>query len=283
MQTSQKGYLPKCTNVAFDSFFLFSIPKTFSAGETPMATTVILPHGTSIDLDAVKVIRAVGEKESDGFNHRMAARPGGTGIISDSRWTVALEVMGEKGITTRYTRDPDADRNGPLTVAKMVAALGDAGRRFQVVDGGTAAVDVNAKAIAIRPLAAREGSDNLAVVYIAGASGNGLFVANDVEGIRKELGPRAAHLSQIGQEGYIDRSKIERVGAFDPDKELHEGQTRYVTSVKLAGIGRPQFFQADAATITGSTVVDTRAALSATRPPERTAGPAGRKAGQGTP
>ena len=70
-----------------------------------MPTPVLLPHGKTIDLDAVAVIRSVSANESTRFNERMATMPGGNGLVSDRRWTVALEVRGEKGIQTRYTAD----------------------------------------------------------------------------------------------------------------------------------------------------------------------------------
>ncbi len=67
-----------------------------------MPTPVLLPHGKTVDLDAVTVIRSVSDTESTSFNERMAMMPGGTGVISERRWTVALEVKGETGIQNRY-------------------------------------------------------------------------------------------------------------------------------------------------------------------------------------
>lgn len=80
--------------------------------------------------------------------------PGGTGVISDRRWTVALEAKGENGIQTRYNSD--------VSVGQHVERLGAAGSRFKLI-GGNAAVDKSAKPILIRNLVARDGSDKQAI------------------------------------------------------------------------------------------------------------------------
>lgn len=217
-----------------------------------MPTQVLLPHGKTVDLDAVTVIRSVGQPESQKHNERIATLPGSSGIVSDRRWTVALEVMGENGIQTRYTSD--------VTVAELVERLGDAGRRFRPIDGGQAALDRNAKAILIRPLGRRDGSDKQAIVHIAGGSSNGLLVTASAAAIRAELGAQASHLRQVGDEGFVDTSRIRSISKFDPDKELAEGQQRFTSAVQFDGVYRPQFFRAEAHEITGGKVIDLRTA-----------------------
>lgn len=182
----------------------------------------------------------------------MATMPGGNGVVSDRRWTVALEVRGEKGIQTRYTAD--------VTVAELVSRLGDAAKRFKVIDGGNAAIDKSAKVVLVRPLGARDGSDKPAIVHIDGGSTNGLMVTKSAADIRTELGPQASHLRQVGDEGFVDVSHIKSVSKFDPDKDLAEGQQRFATAVQFEGVYRPQYFRAEAHEITGTTVIDTRAA-----------------------
>jgi hypothetical protein len=217
-----------------------------------MPTSVLLPHGKTIDLDAVAVIRSVSPNESQRFNERMATMPGGTGIISDRRWTVALEVQGEKGIQTRYTAD--------VTVAELITRLGDAAKRFKTIDAGNAAIDRSAKVVLIRPLGARDGSDKQAIVHIDGGSSNGLMVTTSAADIRAELGSQASHLRQVGDEGFVDTARIKSVSKFDPDKDLAEGQQRFATAVQFEGVYRPQYFRAEAHDITGATVIDTRKA-----------------------
>lgn len=217
-----------------------------------MPTSVLLPHGKTIDLDAVAVIRSVSENESTRFNERMATMPGGNGVVSDRRWTVALEVKGEKGIQTRYTAD--------VTVAELVSRLGDAAKRFKVIDGGNAAIDKSAKVVLVRPLGTRDGSDKQAIVHIDGGSTNGLMVAKSAADIKAELGPQASHLRPVGDEGFIDVSRIRSVSKFDSDKDLAEGQQRFATAVQFEGVYRPQYFRAEAHDITGAAVIDTRAA-----------------------
>lgn len=215
-----------------------------------MPTSVLLPHGKTIDLDAVAVIRSVSANESQRFNERMATMPGGNGVISDRRWTVALELQGEKGIQTRYTAD--------VTVADLVARLGDAAKRFKVIDAGNAAIDRSAKVILVRPLGTRDGSDKQAIVHIDGGSSNGLMVTKTAADIRTELGPQASHLRQVGEEGFVDTTRIKSVSKFDPDKDLAEGQQRFATAVQFEGVYRPQYFRAEAHEITGAAVIDTR-------------------------
>ena len=215
-----------------------------------MPTSVLLPHGKTIDLDAVAVIRSVGANESQRFNERMATMPGGNGVISDRRWTVALEVKAEKGIQTRYTSD--------VTVADLVARLGDAAKRFKLIDAGNAAIDRNAKVILVRPLGTRDGSDKQAIVHIDGGSTNGLMVTKTAADIRTELGPQASHLRPVGEEGFVDTTRIKSVSKFDPDKDLAEGQQRFATAVQFEGVYRPQYFRAEAHEITGAAVIDTR-------------------------
>ncbi len=217
-----------------------------------MPTPVLLPHGKTVDLDAVAVIRSVSANESQRFNERMATMPGGNGVVSDRRWTVALEVKGEKGIQTRYTAD--------VTVAELISRLGDAAKRFKVIDGGNAAIDKTAKVVLVRPLGARDGSDKQAIVHIDGGSTNGLMVTKTAADIRAELGAQASQLRQVGDEGFVDVSRIKSVSKFDPDKDLAEGQQRFTTAVQLEGVYRPQYFRAEAHDITGTTVIDTRAA-----------------------
>ena len=217
-----------------------------------MPTTVLLPHGKTVDLDAVAVIRSVSANESQRFNERMATMPGGNGVISDRRWTVALEVKGEKGIQTRYTSD--------VTVADLVSRLGDAAKRFKLIDGGNAAIDRSAKVILVRPLGARDGSDKQAIVHIDGGSSNGLMVTKSAADIRAELGSQASRLRPVGDEGFVDVSRIKSVSKFDPDKGLAEGQQRFTTAVQFEGVYRPQYFRAEAHEITGATVIDTRTA-----------------------
>lgn len=217
-----------------------------------MPTSVLLPHGKTVDLDAVAVIRSVSPAESQRFNERMATMPGGNGTISDRRWTVALEVKGEKGIQTRYTSD--------VTVADLVSRLGDAAKRFKLIDGGHAAIDRNAKAILIRPLAARDGSDRQAIVHVDGGSSNGLMVTASAADIKAELGSQASHLRPVGDEGFVDTTRIRSISKFDPDKVLEEGQQRFTTAVQFDGVYRPQYFRAEAHDITGATVIDARTA-----------------------
>lgn len=217
-----------------------------------MPTPVLLPHGKTVDLDAVAVIRSVSANESQRFNERMATLPGGNGVISDRRWTVALEVQGEKGIQTRYTAD--------VTVADLVARLGDAAKRFKVIDGGNAAIDRNAKVALVRPLAVRDGSDKQAIVHIDGGSSNGLMVTMSAADIRAELGAQAIHLRQVGDEGFVDTTRIKSISKFDPDKDLAEGQQRFATAVQFEGVYRPQYFRAETHEITGAAVIDTRTA-----------------------
>lgn len=217
-----------------------------------MSTHVLLPHGKTVDLDAVTVIRSVSDTESKKFNERMATLPGGTGVISDRRWTVALEVKGESGIQTRYTAD--------VSVGELVARLGEAGSRFKLIDNGNAAIDTSAKAILIRNLLARDGSDKQAVVHIDGGSSNGLLVSKDPDGIRAELGSQASHLRQVGEEGFVDVARIRSVSKFDASKALAEGQQRFTTAVQIEGVYRPQYFRAEAHAITGDSVIDTRVA-----------------------
>jgi hypothetical protein len=182
----------------------------------------------------------------------MATLPGGNGVISERRWTVALEVRGEKGIQTRYTAD--------VKVADLVARLGDAAKRFKVIDAGNAAIDRNAKVILVRPLGQRDGSDKQAIVHIDGGSSNGLMVTKSAADIRTELGAQAGHLRQVGDEGFVDTSRIKSVSKFDPDKDLAEGQQRFATAVQFEGVYRPQYFRAEAHEITGTSVIDTRTA-----------------------
>lgn len=217
-----------------------------------MPTSVLLPHGKTVDLDAVTVIRSVSANESQRFNERMAAMPGGNGVISDRLWTVALEVQTDKGIQTRYTAD--------VTVGQLVERLGDAAKRFKVIDAGNAAIDRTAKAVLIRPLGARDGSDKQAVVHIEGGSSNGLLVTASASEIRAELAGQASHLRQVAEEGFVDTARIKSVSKFDPAKELAEGQQRFTTAVQFEGVYRPQFFRAEAHEITGSSVIDTRVA-----------------------
>lgn len=217
-----------------------------------MTTSVLLPHGKTIDLDAVAVIRSVGANESQRFNERMATMPGGNGVISDRRWTVALEVKGEKGIQTRYTAE--------VTVADLVARLGDAAKRFKLIDDGNAAIDRSAKVVLVRPLGQRDGSDKQAIVHIDGGSTSGLLVTKTAADIRTELGPQASQLRQVGDEGFVDTTRIKSVSKFDPDKDLAEGQQRFATAVQFEGVYRPQFFRAEAHEITGAAVIDARTA-----------------------
>ncbi len=217
-----------------------------------MSTHVLLPHGKTIDLDAVTVIRSVGEPESQKFNERMALLPGNAGVISDRRWSVALEVRSETGIKTRYTAD--------ITVGELIARLGEAAARFKLIDGDHAAIDKTAKAILIRNLVARDGSDKQAIVHIDGGSSNGLLVAKSPADIKAELGPQAAHLRQVGEEGFLDVTRIKSVSKFDPEKPLEAGQQRFTTAVQIEGVYRPQYFRAEAHEITGGSVIDTRSA-----------------------
>src|SRR5262245_4393721 len=48
-----------------------------------MPTPVFLPHGKTLDLDSVTVIRSVSENESTRFNNRAATLPGSSGVVSD--------------------------------------------------------------------------------------------------------------------------------------------------------------------------------------------------------
>lgn len=217
-----------------------------------MPTSVLLPHGKTVDLDAVAVIRSVSANESQRFNERRATMPGGNGVVSDRRWTVALEVRGEKGIQTRYTSD--------VTVAELVSRLGDAAKRFKLIDAGSAAIDRSAKVILVRPLGARDGSDKQAIIHIDGGSSNGLMVTKAAADIRTELGGQASHLRAVGDEGFVDTTRIKSVSKFDPDKDLAEGQQRFATAVQFEGVYRPQYFRAEAHVITGSAVIDTRTA-----------------------
>jgi hypothetical protein len=221
-----------------------------------MPTNVILPHGRQVDLDGVAVIRSVSSKESDGYNSRLAEdlakRPDFNGVVPSRRWTVVLEKPNADGfVDTIYASD--------VSVPELVAAVPDLARRFQLIDRDRAAVA--GKAHLIRPLDAREGSDNRAVIWIEGGSSNGLYVRSTAAEIRMELGQRAAHLTQIGEEGFVDRSRIERINAFQSEKPLEPGSKRFATSVQFKGVNakRPQFFVATPAEITGAKVVDLRA------------------------
>lgn len=225
-----------------------------------MSLNVILPHGKQADLDGVTVIRSVDEKESAAYNERLLEglkkRPDFNGVVPSRRWTLAIEKPGADGRTdVTYTSD--------LTVAELVAAVPDLGKRLQVINDGRSAVA--GKVHLIRPLEQREGSANRAVIWIEGGSSNGLLVSKTAAEIRVELGQRAAHLTQIGEEGFIDRSRIDSITAFDPNKALEPGQKRFASSVQFKGVNarRPQFFMATPAEITGEKVLDLR---SATRP-----------------
>ncbi len=215
---------------------------------------VILPHGKSMDLDGVAVIRSVDQKESDGYNARLLEdlkqRPGYDGVVPSRRWSVALEAANSDGrVNTRYTTG---------SVKELVTAAPELQRRFQLIDGGQAAVSQAAKVHLIRPLAGRDGSDKRTVVHVEGGSSNGLLVTSSMADIKAELGPKAAHLTAIGQEGFIDRSRIARVDAFDPNAELEAGQQRFTIAVRFEGVYRPQYFVADEATLRGAPVIDLR-------------------------
>ena len=179
-----------------------------------MSLLVRLPHGQSLDLSDVNVIRSVDQKESDGYNDRIAAD---LGTHSQRRWTAAIEKPGESGkITTRYTSD--------ITVAQLVSAAPALKDRFDLIDGGRAALAKDAKVHLIRPLGERADSDKHATIWVGGGSSNGLNVTKPMAAIKAELGAKAGGLTQIGDEGFIDRSRINRVSTFDPTKELAEGQ-----------------------------------------------------------
>jgi hypothetical protein len=219
-----------------------------------MSLDVILPHGKSADLDGVAVIRTVDETESNGYNARLLedlkGRPDYNGIVPSRRWTVAIEKPSADGrVNTRYTIG---------TVDQLVNAAPELQKRFNLIDGNRAAIGAGSKAHLIRPLQEREGSDKRAVVYIEGGSSNGLLVTASVNEIKAQLGPKAAHLTAIGNEGLIDRSRIEKVDTFDPNTALDAGQQRFTIAARFTGVYRPQYFVADEATLRGKPVLDLR-------------------------
>lgn len=219
-----------------------------------MALNVILPDGKSFDLDGVTVIRTVEQAESDAFNARtlesLEKRLGFDGVVPSRRWTVVLEKPNDEGrVRLTYTTG---------SVESLVKAAPDLAKRFVVIDNGRSAIAATAKAHLIRPLPEREDSANRAIVYVEGGSSNGLYVTSTAGDIKAELGVRAAHLTPVGKEGFIDRSRIENVAAFDPSKELAEGQQRFTVAVRFLGVSRPQFFVADEATLRGTPVLDLR-------------------------
>lgn len=220
-----------------------------------MPTAVLLPHGKTVDIEGVKVIRSVSQQESDNFNERMARMPNNAGLISNRRWTVALEVPNARGgISTRYTSDVD--------VAELVGRLGPAGQNYDLIDGSNAAIAKDAKVHLIRPLQERADSANRAVIHVEGGSSNGLMVQATASDIHAELGAKAAGLKAIGDEGFINPERIVNISAFDESRELAEGQQRFTSAVKFEGVYRPQYFKADATTLTGKQVIDTRAEAS---------------------
>jgi hypothetical protein len=223
---------------------------------------VTLPHGKSMDLDTVAVVRSVSQAESDAYNARLLEdlkkRPDYAGIVPSRRWTVALEVAGEQRVTTRYT---DA-----LTVKQLVEAAPEVAQRFELIDNGRSAIKKGARIHLIRPLQQRDDTqsaatgDNKAVIHVDGGSSSGLYVSKTAGDIKVELGARAGHLVQIGEEGFIDRTRIESVTAFDADKNLKPGQTRFAIAVRFKDVWRPQYFVASEATLRGAPVVDLRQA-----------------------
>jgi hypothetical protein len=225
-----------------------------------MALNVILPHGKSADLDGTTVIRSVDQKESDGYNDRITAdlakRPDYTGIVASRRWTLAYEQPNADGrVVTRYTSD--------LSPQQLVNAAPELKARFDLVDGGRSAIAKGAKVHLIRPLEQRDGSANQAVIYVEGGSSSGLLVTQMASEAHTALGLKAAHLTKIGDEGFIDRRRIERVGQFDPDKDLQPGQKRFAIAVNFKGVYRPQYFAASEADLRGAPVIDIRASAGA--------------------
>lgn len=222
-----------------------------------MPLNLTLPHGASADFDGVTVIRTVDDKESAANNERITAdlakQPGYTGVVASRRWTLAFEKPNADGrVSTRYTSD--------ISVEQLVNAAPELKARFELIDGGRSAIAKGARVHLIRPLEAREGSDNRAVIYVDGGSSSGLYVTRTADAIKGDLASHAAHLTQIGDEGFVDRSRIERVNAFNPDKPLEPGQQRFTVAVNFKGVYRPQFFKASEAELRGAPVIDLRKA-----------------------
>lgn len=214
-----------------------------------MSFNVILPHGRSVDLAETAVIRSVDQAESDRHNvdvlDYLKGRPNFDGTVPDTRWSVAIERKGQR----------------PIYTTGSVKSLIDAGldQRFDLIDGGRSAIAKGAKVHLIRPLAEREGSTARATIWVEGGSTNGLRTESDAATIKAELGARAGHLAAIGDEGFIDRARINRVSAFDPDKDLGQGQQRFTTAVRFEGVYRPQYFRADETALRGTPILDLRA------------------------
>lgn len=210
-----------------------------------------LETGDLIAIDGVKVIRSVSDKERDSRN---ASRVQFNAASQIRNFTVAIETATADGMT-KVEYDTD------ISVEQFVATkLGPLASRFQLLPDKTAAVSTQARAIAIRPLAARDGSDKRAIVQFEGpgASQRGLFVSLDLKGVLGFLGSdRTKHLTQIGEEGFIDRAAI--VGTptlLDPNKPLEPGQKRYTTAVQIGG--HSHLFEARPETLLGVTVIDAR-------------------------
>lgn len=220
-----------------------------------MTLMVRLPNGANTDLAETAVIRSVGENESNSHNEQLLeflkGRPNFDGVVPSTRWTIAIE---RKGLRPLYTTGDVAQ----LVAAVNAHALANGAKKepFKLIDANRAAIASDAKAILIRPLAAREGSEIRATVWIEGGSSNGLFVTRDATAIKSELGASAAHLAAIGDEGFIDRKRIARVNAFDQERDLKEGQQRFTTAVRFDGVYRPQYFKATEQEIYGSPVLN---------------------------
>jgi len=89
-----------------------------------------------------------------------------------------------------------------------------------------------------------------------------LLVTETAAAMHAALGARASHLTRIGDEGFIDRRRIERVGQFDADKALAPGQQRYAVAVNFKGVYRQQYFKATEAELRGAPVIDIMAGAS---------------------
>jgi len=226
-----------------------------------------LENGSIIDLDGVAVIRSVSQRERDNANLRRRER---SPQAEDRNFTVAIETRGAEGrVNTVYDSD--------LTVAEFVAnKTGPLASKFKLING-TAAVNEDARVLAIQPLAKREGSDNASVLYLEGGSSRGLFTTLPVAELVATLGTKAtAHLSAIGKEALIDRKAITRKPTlFDADAPLAEGQKRYTCAVT---IGKSQlYFMATPAEVLGQSVIDGRAAQRPTEAPAQAKPAAARK------